>query len=186
MCFSPRGNLWILEQNKQKSLCQTSRHSLHSTNSPGDDQLLLVVCTVWLSVPLCVQHVHFNPPVYHKVLAVSSENPPSCSGWACPNSSELSYLAPGWEVMKYSIQLRVCGRNQPLITVPYWEQGGQRARGDGTREPLKRRRNSRETSDGGLGKNRSRSGLHDDPVFQYVWYLQSIVVTHQARRMSSN
>lgn len=35
-----------------------------------------MVGTGWLSVPLCVQHVLFNPTVYHKVLAVSLENPP--------------------------------------------------------------------------------------------------------------
>lgn len=48
----------------------------HSTNSLGDDQLFPAVGTGWLSVPLCVQHVLFNPIVYHKVLAVSLGNPP--------------------------------------------------------------------------------------------------------------
>ena len=47
-----------------------------STNRPGDDQLFPAVGSGWLSIPMCVQHMLFNPTVYHKVLAVSLEKPP--------------------------------------------------------------------------------------------------------------
>lgn len=74
----------IRRTSREKYHCQKNVHcrgcSLKlnscSTNSPGDDQLFPAVGTGWLSVPLCVQHVLFNPAVYHKVLAVSLENPP--------------------------------------------------------------------------------------------------------------
>lgn len=104
-----------------------------STNSRGDDQLLPEDGTGWLRVILCVQHALFDPTVYHKVRAVSLENSPLLSV-GVSRFLTAKRLEPGGEVMKYLIPRGVCRRSRPLIAVPYWEQGGQRADGDGSQQ----------------------------------------------------
>lgn len=93
-----------------------------STNSRGDDQLFPEDGTGWLSVLLCVQHVLFDPTVYHKVRAVSLENSPLLSV-GVSRFLTAKRLEPGWEVMKYLIPQRVCRRSQPLIAVPLLRAG---------------------------------------------------------------
>lgn len=93
-----------------------------STNSRGDDQLFPEDGTGWLSVLLCVQHVLYDPTVYHKVRAVSLENSPLLSV-GVSRFLTAKRLEPGWEVMKYLIPQRVCRRSQPLIAVPLLRAG---------------------------------------------------------------